>query len=98
MLAKQTQCAAASRKASGASFWVALGLDVLGVAIIYAGYMKHKDMWDAYDRYKEIGPNSDDWNYSDPWEKAEYNHASRNILYVIGGLVLASGIGVHIWF
>ena len=82
-------------KKSNTSFWVALGLDVLGVAIIYAGYAKHNDMWDAHERYNNMGPN-DYYRYA--WEDVEDNHSSRNTLYTFGGLLLATGIGVHIWF
>ncbi|MDR2583927.1 MAG: hypothetical protein LBC75_10650 [Fibromonadaceae bacterium] len=77
------------------SFWVALGLDVLGAAIIYAGYTKEQDAKNAYDRYKEIGQNA---SYKDAWEEVESNRSSRNMLYTVGGLFLVSGVGVHIWF
>jgi len=77
------------------SFWVALGLDLLGAAIISAGYLKNVDAQEAYDEYKKIGPNG---YYGNAWDEVESNRNSRNMLYAIGGVVLASGIGVHIWF
>jgi len=78
------------KKPGKASFWVGLGLEMLGAAIIYAGYSQHKDMWDAYDS----------GNYSRrAWEEdVESKHSARNALYTAGGILLASGVGVHIWF
>ncbi|MDR2584409.1 MAG: hypothetical protein LBC75_13105 [Fibromonadaceae bacterium] len=78
------------------SFWVALGLDVLGAAIIYTGYTKDSDMLEARDKYDVRGQERSD--YGDAWKDAESNRSSRNMLYTIGGIFLASGIGVHIWF
>jgi len=77
------------------SFWVALGLDVLGVAFISAGYVKNQEMLNAYDKYSEINSGG---NHRDAWESVESERNSRNMLYIIGGIFLASGIGVHIWF
>jgi TolB-like protein len=59
------------------SFWVALGLDVVGAIIIYNGYAKHNEMWDAHEKYSHIGQNS---YYRDAWEEVEDNHSSRNTL------------------
>jgi len=76
------------------SFWVAVGLDVLGAAFVYAGYSKDKAMEQAYN--EEYRGHKLDFDTA--WENVESNRSSRNMFYVIGGLVLASGIGVHIWF
>jgi len=75
------------------AFWAGLGLEALGVAVMYVGYTKHQEMMDAHDKYK--GVESD---FGDAWDKVESNHTTRNTLYAIGGVLLASGIGVHIWF
>jgi len=83
-------------KPAKTSFWVALGLEVLGAAIIYAGYTKDRDMAEALDKYK-AGDKSD-YYYDNAWKDAKDSQGSRNILYVIGGLSLASGVGLHIWF
>jgi hypothetical protein len=76
------------------SFWVAIGLDVLGALFVYAGYSKHEEMWRVYD--EEYRGHRSDFNSA--WENVESNRSMRNTFYVIGSLVLASGIGVHIWF
>jgi len=76
------------------NFWGALVLDVLGAAIIYAGYAKHKEMWAAYDEYNMSGQSQS--YYRDTWSSVTYKHNERNIFYAIGGTFLALGLGVHI--
>jgi len=83
-------------KPSRTSFWVALSLDIVGAAIIYAGYLKDRDMMEARDRYDFRGQSRS--YYGDAWEDAESSRSSRNMLYAVGSIFLASGIGVHIWF
>jgi len=78
------------------SFWVAIGLDVLGAAAIFAGYLKQKEMEDAYNAYNIAG--QDRPYYDSAWDEKERVKTQRNIFYIIGGAFLASGIGVHIWF
>jgi len=75
------------------SFWAGIGLEVLGAAVMVAGYTKHKDMLDAHDKYKE-----EESDFGGAWDKVESNRKTRDILYIAGGVLLASGIGVHIWF
>jgi len=83
-------------KQSKTSFWVALGFDVLGIVFISAGYAKNQDLLRAYDRYSDISSSGGD--YRGAWKKVEDERNSRNMFYVLGGIFLASGIGVHIWF
>jgi len=83
-------------KSGKAGFWVGLGLEVVGAAIIYMGYEKNKEAENAYERYKKRGFES--YYYRDTWNEIKDNRSSRNTFYVIGGIILASGIGVHIWF
>jgi len=78
------------------SFWVAIGLDVLGAVAIMGGAIKNQEMNEAYNRYSERGQSSE--YYKDARIEIENNWNSRNTLYIIGGVLLASGIGVHIWF
>jgi len=77
------------------SLWVAIALDVLGVVMLRKGYSKNEEMKEAYDEYKEIGPGK---YHGDAWENVESSRSSRNAYYIIGGLALASGVVVHIWF
>jgi len=83
-------------KKTGNSFWVALGLDVLGAAAIGFAVYENGEMNSAYDKYKVRGKSGD--YYESAWKDAESSQNMRNVLYVVGGLILASGIGVHIWF
>jgi len=78
------------------SFWVGIGLNVLGAAVLgYAVYENGKAK-DAFGRYSEKGHPQD--YYDAEWKKVEDSRSSRNMFYIIGGAILASGIGVHIWF
>ena len=78
------------------SFWVAIGLDVLGVALISYAVYENAEMEKAYKKYSRSWGSTE--YYEDAWKDAEKSRKTRNMLYVIGGTVLASGIGVHIWF
>jgi len=75
---------------------VAKSIDVLGAALIYVGYGKDRDMVASLDKYRAGGQS--EGYYNNAWKDAEDSRSSGNTFYVIGGMVLASGIGVHIWF
>ncbi|MDR2694480.1 MAG: CsgG/HfaB family protein [Chitinispirillales bacterium] len=66
------------------SFWLALSCDIAGAGIFGIGL------------YEEIsvGNNIDKKQYS----KAQSAETARNVCYVLGALVLASGISIHILF
>jgi len=83
-------------KPSKTSFWVAVGLDMLGAAIISYAVYQNELMKEEYDKYNKGGQSS--YYYEDAWGEAETHRSNRNMFYVIGGLILATGIGVHIWF
>jgi len=78
------------------SFLVAIGLDLVGAGLIVAGYLKDKELKDTYDNYNV------DWqerpDYDDAWSKVESTRNQRNVFYIVGGVILASGIAVHICF
>jgi len=78
------------------SFWVGIGLNVLGAAALGYAVYENGNAQDAYNKYSEKDHIQD--YYDTEWKKAEDSRSSRNMFYVIGGAVLASGIGVHIWF
>jgi TolB-like protein len=75
---------------------VAVALDIAGVVLVSAGLMANANMQNALDRYGKI--EKDPAYYEDTWKDVQNSRSNRNMLYVIGGLVLASGVGVHIWF
>lgn len=78
------------------STFVAIGLDVLGAAALGFAVYENSKTQSAFDRYSVRGRDSD--YYEDAWKDAESSRNTRNVFYVIGGVLLASGIGVHIWF
>jgi len=84
------------KKPIKSSFWVALSLDIVGAAIIVAGYSENRKIMEARDKYDARRQSGS--YYDNAWEDVESNRSSRNMLYTIGGIFLASGIGVHIWF
>ncbi|MDR2583480.1 MAG: hypothetical protein LBC75_08380 [Fibromonadaceae bacterium] len=78
------------------STWVGLGLELVGAALIYAGYSKDKEIKNSYDSYDF--PWLDQSEYDNAWDNVESNKTQRNMFYILGGVLLASGIGIHIWF
>jgi hypothetical protein len=77
-------------------FLVALALDVAGVALVSAGLVANANMKDALGRYGKA--DRDPAHYKEAWADVKSSRSMRNTFYVAGGLALASGIGVHIWF
>jgi len=75
---------------------VAVALDIAGVALFSAGLVANANMQNALDKYSKV--EKDPVFYEDTWKDVQNSRSNRNMLYVIGGLALASGIGVHIWF
>jgi len=92
-------------KKGGNSFWVAVGLDVLGAAAIGIGIYNNAK---ASDYRKESERAIEDVSlaqYAEKQKEFEDNHKKmqdagtvRNVFYSIGGVLLLGGIGVHIWF
>ncbi len=81
------------------SFWVALALDVAGAAFVGYGIYKNSEVGSKLDEYKSMsaksGANSE---FDNDWQKVEDAKTARNVSYVLGSILLAAGIGVHIWF
>jgi len=83
-------------KTAISSFHVALALDVIGVLAIGYGYAKDLDAKDGYASYKRLSSGQSEMDGA--WQKADDARTARNVSYVLGGLFLAGGVGVHIWF
>jgi len=77
--------------------WIAVGLDLVGAGLIVAGYMKEREAKSAYDDYNNID-REDQEAIDAAWKKVESGKTQRNMFYLIGGIILTSGIGIHIWF
>jgi len=82
-------------KGSG-GFWVALTLDLIGAGLITYGIIKNNEVKDLHSEYMDLPRGS--WQFDSKWKKADDARSTRNVLYIVGGVVLATGIGVHIWF
>jgi hypothetical protein len=79
----------------GSSFWVAVGLDVLGATAIGLGVWQHFNAAGYHDDYKKAG---DAASRKELRKKVEDASGMSSIFYIAGGVLLATGIGVHIWF
>ena len=84
------------KEPSKTSFYIAVGLDVLGVAFISTGILKNEKVKEEHDKYNKRGQSPE--YYEDAGKKVKDEKNMRNVFYAIGGVFLASGIGVHIWF
>ncbi len=74
---------------------MAIALDVIGAGLIAYGVVKNIEVDDFKKDY-------DNGAIQDDFDKARKNikdaKSMRNIMYISGGVTLAAGIGVHIWF
>jgi len=84
-------------KKSNASFWVAITLDVVGAAMIGYGFLKNEDVKLRANEYDALMYSSQS-EFDNAWKKVEDAKTTRNVSFIMGGILLASGIGVHIWF
>jgi len=69
---------------------------VLGAAVIGYAIYENSEMNVAFEKYNKRGYSRD--YYENAWKDVESRRSSRNMLYVVGSLILSSGIGVYIWF
>ncbi|MDR2595300.1 MAG: hypothetical protein LBC87_11080 [Fibromonadaceae bacterium] len=95
---KNVQNGEVAAKKSNASFFVAIGLDVLGAAMFGYGIYQHINSNKLYDDYKKMPQDYSDDEYDKALKKANDAQRQRNIGYSIGSALLATGIAVHIWF
>jgi hypothetical protein len=78
------------------SAWMAIGLDVLGIAALGFGISQHFTADKHYKDYKKNGKSKEE--YDSIYEDVKEAKINRNILYAAGSVLLISGIMVHIWF
>jgi hypothetical protein len=81
---------------SNNSFWVAVGLDVLGATAIGLGIYQNSKMNEYYNDAKDLKKEGKE--YQGTYKKAQDANSLRNIFYATGGALLLGGIAVHIWF
>jgi hypothetical protein len=81
------------------STWVAISLDVLGAVALGFGIYKHIDANKLYDDYKKMPEGAYKKEvYEAAFKKVDDARTLRSIGLIAGGVLLASGIAVHIWF
>jgi len=90
---------------SNNSFWIAIGLDVLGTAAFGLGIYNNAKSSDYYNESKNIIKDVTPEQYAErksefnaKYKKAQDAETARNIFYATGGALLLGGVAVHIWF
>jgi len=90
-----TNIPASETKVKGVN-WLAIGLEALGVGAIGFGLIQYAEGNKHYDKYK-----SKDYFKSEreaAYEDAKSAKTLSQISYIVGGVLLASGITIHILF
>jgi hypothetical protein len=89
------------------SFWVAIGLDVLGATAIGLGVYNNATAGKYDDDNRKLKENMtlEEWKnpqtrkeFDDNEDKKKSAKTMRNIFYATGGALLLSGVAIHIWF
>jgi len=86
------------------SFWVAIGLDVLGATAIGLGIYNNSKSNTYYKESqniledKSLDSQAKRKAFDDKDKKMQNAETMRNIFYATGGALLLGGIAVHIWF
>jgi len=97
----------AEPKRSKTSFWVAIGLDVLGATAIGLGVYSNAKSRDYHresqsllkDVPEELGQYAErESEFKSKYKKMQNAEIMRNIFYATGGTLLLGGVAVHIWF
>jgi hypothetical protein len=97
----------AEPKKSKNSFWIAIGLDVLGATAIGLGIYNNSKSNDYYSKSKKLledgAKNREQYPekkeaFDVKYKKAQNAETARNIFYATGSALLLGGIAVHIWF
>jgi len=97
----------AEPKKTKTSFWVAVGLDALGLAALGLGIYNNSKASDYYSEFKKLredlpateGQYQAKKNaYEAKYKEVQSAETARNIFYATGGALLLGGIAVHIWF
>jgi hypothetical protein len=78
------------------SFWMALALDVVGAGLVIYGVTQHFAASSAHEDYMNMS--GTEAEFDSAWKKVDDAKSSRNLFYILGGVSLGLGIGVHIAF
>ncbi|MCL2283042.1 MAG: hypothetical protein FWC26_06965 [Fibromonadales bacterium] len=83
---------------SNASFWVALAFDIVGAAAFFNGYLKDREARDMRDKYRSLDSSAPRSDFGKAWGKVEKARDARDVSFIVGGIFLGLGVGVHICF
>jgi len=73
-------------------------LNLAGAVLLGIGISANSDAEDYYKTYSKLDLSAKQGKFDDSWDNYEKKKKSRNFYYIAGGVLLVSGIGVHIWF
>jgi uncharacterized protein (TIGR02145 family) len=79
------------------TFW-GTALNLAGAIFLGVGLSANADAEDYYKDYSNLKLDAKQKIFNDLWDKHEEKKKDRNIYYIVGSVLLVSGIGVHIWF
>jgi len=90
------------------STWIAVGLDILGVSALGYGIYQHVQATNAYDDYEkfkrpnrleyEYDPAKYDIPYNKKYKEVKDAKGKREAALIASGVLLLSGVMVHVWF
>ena len=80
------------------SAWIAISLDILGAAALGFGIYQHIQKNKLHEEYKDMPEGLPKKEYDSALKKANDAQDFRDIGFITGGVLLGSGIAVHIWF
>ncbi len=86
-----------SPKKSSTPTWIAISLDVLGAAALGFGIYQHVQKGKLYKDYKDMPLYMPQKEYDAALKKVNDAQDLRDIGFITGGVLLGSGIAVHIW-
>jgi len=82
-------------------FWstfIGGALNLAGLAFLGSGYYSNTYIDNLRSDYNALGIDSEQSRFNDIYNEKEDIKKKRNTFYIVGSVLLISGIGVHIWF
>jgi len=85
------------RSILGSTFFGA-ALNLAGLVFLGTGIYSNLYIKDYEADYRALGIDANQDDYDKIWKEKEDVKKKRNAFYIVGSVLLVSGIGVHIWF
>jgi len=86
------------KKSTFVSIFLGATLNLAGAIFFGLGIAANSEANDNYDSYSKLGIHAPQSHFNTHWENYEQKKKDRNINYIIGSILFASGIGAYIWF